>query len=411
MKIFKKLLNTLPLLLLLLTISLLLPTKSEAAQFNFKPYSLSQEETVNEDLYIVADEIVIDGVVDGDVIAIGDSIQINGTITGDTHFIARMVNINANIYGNTFVIANNTNIQGVITENTSVISTYLNYDADTQGNVLGIFAEGTLKGSVGKNLRAIAMTSSIDSVVRGDLLLLTDQNNIRKENITGEIYDVARLKEIAKAQGVDLDRESKPERTSLTIFTTKPTWQYKSSMMITNLFAMLLVGFIIIMLSPVKTYQIQEKITGSTNEFVKSLVTGFIISLLIPLPLFILYISIIGTPAAILITGLLIFVTIFGRIWVETAFGREILAMFNVKEYRPFKSFLIGRVLTVLISIIPIVRGFYNIILGFVALGAVVRMKREYYQIANKQAKEYNKLKTDKKKIIKKSTKKTEKKK
>lgn len=85
--------------------------------------------------------------------------------------------------------------------------------------------------------------------------------------------------------------------------------------------------------------------------------------------------------------------------------------MFNVKEYRPFKSFLIGRVLTVLISIIPIVRGFYNIILGFVALGAVVRMKREYYQIANKQAKEYNKLKTDKKKIIKKSTKKTEKKK
>lgn len=411
MKIFKKLLNTLPLLLLLLTISLLLPTKSEAAQFYFKPYSLSQEETVNEDIYIVADEVNIDGVVDGDVIAIADTIQINGTITGDTHFVGRVVNINANIYGNTFVIANNTNIQGVTTENTSVISAYLNYDADTQGNLLGIFAEGTLKGSVGKNLRAIAMTSSIDSVVRGDLLLLTDQNSIKKENITGEIYDSARLKEIAKAQGVDWEKEQDQEKFSFTIFNTKPTWLHRFSVMTLNFFAMLLVGFIIIMLSPVKTYQIQEKITGSTNEFVKSLVTGFIISLLIPLPLFILYISIIGTPAAILITGLLIFVTVFGRIWVETAFGREILAMFDVKEYRPFKSFLIGRVLTVLINIIPIVRGFYNIILAFVALGAVVRMKRECYQVANKEAKEYREQKTTKKKVVKKLTKKTEKKK
>jgi hypothetical protein len=129
------------------------------------------------------------------------------------------------------------------------------------------------------------------------------------------------------------------------------------------------------------------------------------ISLLLPLPLFILLISVIGTPAAVLLIGLISFIMIFGKIWVETALGREILGMFGVEEYRPFKSFLVGRVLTILVNIIPIVRGFYNMILAFVALGAVVRMKKGYYLLANKQAKELRE-KSKKKSSKKKSTKK-----
>jgi type III secretory pathway component EscV len=79
--------------------------------------------------------------------------------------------------------------------------------------------------------------------------------------------------------------------------------------------------------------------------------------------------------------------------------------MFGIEEYRPFKSLLVGRALTILVNIIPIVRGFYNMILAFVALGAVVRMKKGYYLLANKQAKELRE-KSKKKSSKKKSTKK-----
>ncbi len=402
MKIYKKILNTLPLLLLLFTISLILPSRSEAAQFYFKSYTLSQDETVNEDIYVVGEEVRIDGVVDGDVIAFGDTIQINGTITGDVYLMASKVDVNANIYGNTFIFANNTTIEGLITENTYIASTFLSYSADTQRDMFSLFLEGTIKGSVGDDLRTVGMRSNIDSVVRGDLVLITNQETINEDNITGEIYDGARLQDIARAQGVDLDEPLNVEMSSLNF---RPTWRTRMLTLFVNFLAMLLVGFIIIMLSPIKTYQIQERITGSTNEFFKSLVAGFLISLLIPLPLFILSISVIGTPAAILIIGLLAFIMIFGKIWVETAFGREILILFKVEEYRPFKSFLVGRLLTVLVNIIPIVRGFYNVILAFVALGAVVRMKRGYYLIANKEAKEFReKSKSTKKTISKKTT-------
>lgn len=407
MKIFKKVIGTFPIFLLLFGIFLLLPSKIEAAQFYFTSYTLNTEETVSEDLYIVGEEVILNGVVDGDVIAFGDIIQVNGTITGDVYLMGSKVDVNASIYGNTFIFSNNSTVEGLITQNTYIISTFLNYSADTQNDLFGIFLEGTLKGSVGDDLRIVGMRSNIESIVRGDLLLIADQHTTQENNVTGEIYDKDVLKSIARDQGVDLDTSFKFEVPSLSL---RDTWQARTTAIMINFLAMLLVGFIIIMLSPIKTYKIQERITGSTTEFLKSLVAGFLISIFIPLPLFILFISIVGTPAAILVTGLLMFIMIFGTIWVETAFGREILQLFGIEEYRPFKSLLLGRILSVLINIIPVVRGFYNFTLAFVALGAVVRMKRGYYILANEEAKKIRedskKKSTGKKGTTKKTTKK-----
>ena len=404
MKIFKKTLTFLPALLLLFTITLLLPSKSEAAQFHFSSYTLAPEETINEDIYIVGEEVRVNGVVNGDVIAFGDLIQVNGTITGDVYLMGSKVDVNASIYGNTFIFSNNATVEGLITENTYTISTFLNYSADTQKDLFGLFLEGTLKGSVGDDLRVVGMRSNIESIVRGDLVLIADQHTTQDTNVMGEIYDKDTIRAIASEQGVDLDKSFDFEMPDINIF---GTWQARLTTIMVNFLSMLLVGFIIIMLSPIKTYHIQQRITGSSSEFLKSLAAGFLVMIFIPLPLFILFISIIGTPAAILITGLLFFIMVFGTIWIETAFGKEILEFFGVKEYRPFKSFLIGRTLTVLVNIIPIVRGFYNMTLALVTLGAIARMKRGYYLIGNEQAREIREKSKKKSTKKKKTTKKT----
>lgn len=403
MKIFKKILLSLPLLLLLTTISLLSPTNVEAAKFEFKSYVLTSDQTIDEDLYVVADDIKVDGVVDGDVILVGDSVQLNGTITGDAYILGTTVNIDSNTYGNIFVFSNNTKIEGLVTDNTYIVSSFLDYQADTQRDMLAIFFDGTLKGSIGDDLRAIGIKPNIESIIRGDLVLIGEQENLTETTVTGEIYDSNRLNRIAESQGVDI--EETPS------FDIETTWESRTLSLTINFLSFLLVGFILISISPVKTYKIQEKITGSTNEFLKSLAVGFIVFMLLPIPLFILAISVVGTPAAMLIGGLLLFLMFFGKVWVETALGKEILVLLKIEGYRPFKSFLAGRVLTILVNIIPIVRGFYNMILSFVALGAIIRMKKGYYQLASRQAKEYReKNKGTKKKTTKKATKSSKKK-
>ena len=382
----KKILLTLPLLLLIPLIGLLLPSNIDAAQFHFESYTIPREEIIDEDIYAIGEEVRIDGVVNGDVIILGDVIQLNGTVTGDAYLIGSKIDVNANIYGTTFIFGNNTSVQGLLAENTYIFSTFINSSADVGRNLFAFFVESNIGGSVGGDLRGVGFRSTIDSFVSKDLLILTEQYTTDKEKVIGEIYDSVRIQDIASEQGVELDRA-----VNLGLPSFRPSWRLNILSAFSGFLSMLLIGFIIIMVAPVKSYAIKERISDSTNEFFASLAVGFVVLILIPFPLFVLLISIIGAPAAFMIAGVLTFILVFGRIWVEMAFGIEILHLFGIEEYRPFKSFLVGRVLSTIVNFIPIVRGLYNTILGLVALGAILRMKRGYYQIANKQAKEYRK--------------------
>jgi hypothetical protein len=390
MNIFKKLYKILPITILFLLLTTILPSTIHAAQFHFKSYTLTQDEKVDEDIYALGGSIKIDGVVNGDVIAFGDTVQVNGTVTGDVYIVGGKVNVDATIYGTTFVFANNTSVDGLLSENAYIATSILNYNADTQGDIMTFFLESSMKGSVGDDLRAIGFRSNIDSVVRGDAVLLGDQHTVNEMNISGDIFYNATIEAIAKEQGVDLSSDFDIDTPRI-----KRDWSFNLGMTLVNLLSMLLVGYLIIMMTPVKSVEIRKRITDSTPEFAKSLLFGFLITIVLPLPLLILTLSLVGIPLALLITGLLSFVFIFGKVWVELAFGKEILELFGVEEYRPFKSFLVGRVLSVLIGLIPVAGEIYNSIVALVALGAIVRMKKYYFAVAKEKT---NKTKMSKKK-------------
>lgn len=380
MNIFKNIYKILPITFLFLLLSVLLPSKIEAAQFHFKSYTLSQEQSIDDDIYAVGEDFKIDGVVNGDVVVLGNTIQLNGTVTGDVYLVAEKINIDATVYGNTFVFGNNTSIEGTLAESTYIMTSILNYNADTQKDLFGFFLESSMKGTIGDDLRIVGFRSNIESIVRGDAILLGDGHTVNDMNVTGDIFYNTTLKDIAKSQGVDID-----DGINVDMPTLKRNLKFNLSIILINFLSMLLVGFVLITLTPVKSIEIRKRITDSTTDLLSSLGIGFLAAVIIPLPLLILSFSVIGTPLALLITGLLSFLFIFGKVWVELAFGKEVLELFGVKEYRPFKSFLIGRVITVLITLIPVVGGFYSSIVGLLALGAIIRMKNDYFSMAKKQ--------------------------
>jgi len=380
MNIFKNIYKILPITFLFLLLSVLLPSKIEAAQFHFKSYTLSQEQSIDDDIYAVGEDFKIDGVVNGDVVVLGNTIQLNGTVTGDVYLVGEKINIDATVYGNTFIFGNNTSVEGTLAESTYIMTSILNYNADTQKDLFGFFLESSMKGTIGDDLRIVGFRSNIESIVRGDAILLGDGHTVNDMNVTGDIFYNTTLKDIAKSQGVDID-----DGINVDMPTLKRNLKFNLSIILINFLSMLLVGFVLITLTPVKSVEIRKRITNSTTDLLSSLGIGFLAAVIIPLPLLVLFFSVVGTPLAIFIIGLLSFLFIFGKVWVELAFGKEVLELFGVKEYRPFKSFLIGRVITVLITLIPVVGGFYSGILGLLALGAMIRMKNDYFSITKKQ--------------------------
>lgn len=386
MKIYKYFLSLLfvPLVFALFT------TKTNAAEFHFKSYTLKQDETVKDDVYAFGDSVKIDGVIDGDLVVLASNVQINGTVTGDVYLLGSTATVDANIYGNTIVLANNTSLKGILAQNVYMATTYANYDAQAGKDVFSVSAENNFKGSIGDDLRAYSMRSAIDSTVNGDLILLGEEYTVSEEKVSNNIYYNSTINTIAREQGVDLDNGIKID-TSVVEKSIKNNWSFISLKAIVSFVGFALVGLVLITLTPVKNVELQKKITGSIDEFLKSLVVGFGVFLLLPFPLFILMITIVGFPAAMLVAGILFFALYFGRVWVELSLGKEILELFGMRGYRPYRSFLVGRVLTVGMNFIPVVTIFYNTIISLVALGALIRMKKGYYTIAQRQAKEYSK--------------------
>jgi hypothetical protein len=372
----------------------LLTTPVNAAKFETGDYTLQQDVVIEEDLYINGKEVVISGIIDGDLLVIGESINIDGTITGDLVMFANSINVTGNVYGNTYSFAQTATFSGILGENLMSGSSSLNYNAQTGEDVYIWVGTGSILGSIGDDLRTAGGQLTVDSLIKGDALVAAGTKTINEEKVTGTIF-----------HSEDLEKALNFDRVKVDIDTTRNSFstalrEINFTSKFVGLISMFIVGAVLINIMPVKTLKIKDKITGSTSGFINSLLVGIAVFIFIPLPIILLLVSFVGAPLGILVIGMLLFVSLFGKLFVEISFGEEILELFNYNKKNYYLSLLTGRVTSVLINFVPILRGFYNFILTATALGAIVRMKIECFKAPK-----------DKKTSTKKTTKKTTKKK
>ena len=343
-------------------------TPTYAAKFETGDYKLEKDVIIEEDLYINGKDVVINGIVDGDLFVTGETVTVNGTVTGDLVVIASNLNVAGNVYGNTISLSQTATYSGILGENLFALASNANYSAQTGEDVYALLGTASVLGSIGDDLRILGGQVTIDSLIKGDALVSAGTYTVDEEKVTGNVYNSEMLDKALKLENVDVKVDTNVE-----------DFKFLKSLNLTTkligLVSMFLAGSLLINIMPVKTLNIKEKITGSTSEFIYSLLVGIAVFILIPLPLIILLISIVGTPLGILLFGLLMFVCIFGSLFVEIAFGEEILELFGKKNNNYYLSLLTGRMLSVLISFVPILRGFYSMIITATAMGAIVRMK------------------------------------
>lgn len=357
-------------------------TKTEAATFVSESYTLEKDDIVEDDLYATGEEIVINGIIDGDLFVSGISVKIDGTITGDLYVGAQAFELEGNVHGNVFSMAQYSTVPGIVGKSFFNISQMINYEGETGEDLLSISASASMEGSIGDDLRLLAGQSDITSLINGDAIVSSATSSIDEDKITGTYYDDADLN---KFFGVEETVIIEEEISNLHFNA------FNTSVSIFGFIGMYIVGSILITLMPAKSFQIKQNITRSTSDFFKSMLIGFGVFTLIPLPLFLLMISIVGFPLSTIVFGFLMFMVIFGKLWVEMAFGEEILELLGFEKRNYYLSLLTGRTLSLIISFVPVLRFFYGCILTFTAMGAVVRMKLTNIEKAKTQPKKATK--------------------
>lgn len=361
-------------------ILLFLITPTYAAKIETGDYTLNKEEIIEDDLYVSGNNITISGIVDGDLLAAGENILVDGTVTGDIYSAGNSIKITGNVSGNTFVIASNTTISAILRKNLYVVAAIADVKGSTEGDLMAAVGQINIEGAVLEDVRVIANQLKSTASVAGDFLVSSSNYSIDESSVAGEVINNGKHAVTPK-------------------FTLEDLSGIGSGLTIINFIGMYLAGLIIILLAPVKTLKLEKKITSSWSELLKSYAIGIASLIVGPTAVVILLLTGIGAPIALLMIAALVFLSVFGTLYVESAIGHKILQLTNQKDYGRFFSLLIGRCISLIISFIPILRGIYSISLISVAIGSAVRMK---YDSFPKQTQPKTETKTVKEKKTKK---------
>lgn len=172
------------LLVLLFSVMIFVPAAYAADFRSGDRVVIAADQVIDDDLYVTAEEIIIDGTIKGDVYAVGRNITINGTVDYDVNAAGQTVVINGKV-GSDARLAGQAVILG---ENSQVARSLLAaaFSLETQQNssigndLLFVAYQALLGGSVGKDVVAggngIELTGSVGRNMRVSVGDMTDSS-------------------------------------------------------------------------------------------------------------------------------------------------------------------------------------------------------------------------------------------
>ncbi|MFW6118566.1 MAG: hypothetical protein ACOC6R_03635 [Chloroflexota bacterium] len=343
--------------------------------------TVASGEVVDDDLYVAAETITIDGTVDGDLWAAGNTITVNGIVNGSVMAAGRIVNINGDISHAVRAVAETININGDVggdviagcgkanIASTARISGDLLFGADIasidgliEGNIKGNGREVIISNQVNGNveLKVESLTILSTGNIGGDLSYTSEQE--------ADIYPGA---QIAGATTHTLPEVKKDEAEG---FPFAPLTGGLSKLI--SLLMALVTGVVIIFLAPKKLTSITDAIGTRPGP---SAGWGAMILFLTPIAAVIVCLTIIGIPVGLITLALYGIALYLAQIPVGLFIGRWIIGHFRVVENKAIMvgALAVGLAILKLLSLIPYFGFFVGFVVVLFGLGAVVAAERK----------------------------------
>jgi hypothetical protein len=358
---FKHLLRGLAILPILGLLFVLGASPASAADLrNGDTVIIASGDEVNDDLYIVANRITINGTVNGDVLCVGDTINVNGKINGSVIALGSTVRIDGEVTHALRIAGANIDIGGNIGSDVVVAGDSIDLaEAAKVGRDL-VFAGRSINidNAVGRGITGYADTIDINNQVTGDVNIGVTQLTIASTaKIQGDLIYVSDNEAVIRAGAQiggttthNLPKERKS--TYMDFFTWGPgfgvwTWSRIIAFLMT-----LVAGSLIILIAPKRATAVAEAIK---RKPLSSLGWGAVILFATPIAVLITFITIIGIPVGLiglLVYGLAIYLA---QIAVGLFIGYWIIGRFSTANSRGvlIGSFALGFSILTLVKLIP----------------------------------------------------------
>jgi len=331
-------------------------------------------ETVNGDLYTAAGELLISGSVNGDLIAAGGDVILNGAVSYDTEVLGGQVQVNGKIGGDLRIAAGEIDLNGSVVGDLVVAGgqVRVHSGASVGGDVLLAGGEVLLEGDLGKSLKAaggdVTMNGRIGGPVRlrAGKVVIGERANLESE-LTYFAPDEAEIREGARIAGpIHFFVVSGMDQNWFQRGVHGLDFAFYSLGFMMTLVAGLLVCIFLRKLS-------QGLIAYALPNFGKELLRGFVLFLVIPAAIFLMFVTVVGAPFAF-VTGMMHLA--FGMIAIVfTGIAEGALLRKRIQKKEQYevtwKAALLGIPLAFLISLVPYAGFVVNAIFFLVIFGSL----------------------------------------
>lgn len=369
---------------LLLSFLFVAPSFAKVVSVESGDYKLAKETVIDDDLFVAAANVTIDGEVKGNLYVGSGSLNISGKVAGSVYAGSGVVSLDKAQIGQDLVVGAGTvqlkesKIGGsliagagtILVDDKSEIgggvtagAGFININGKVNRGLMVGAGSLKLDGSVNKEIQAGVgnLTIGENAKITGDLTYASD-NDAKidsKAQITGTVKKVlpetSKAKEkIANLSAINLGSIGTSINFGLTL------WSLLGSM---------LIGIILVFFFGKPIEEISKKVT---QEPLKLFGIGLLALALFPMIFVLLCITLIGIPLAFILLLLSIIVGFLSKFLLAVVFGAALLDLADKKEVKLFWRMALGLITYYVLISLPFLGWFVRIAVFLVGLGVVV---------------------------------------
>ena len=316
------------------------------------------EGTVTGDAYIAASKVVISGNVAGDVIAIGETIEITGTVGHDVRaagnsisFVDANVGDGISIAGNTLSVDRGSSIGG----GALFAGANVTISGSVARGITGGGADVRLDGTVGKSVKISAdqFTLAEQAIIEGDLSYDASDDAVLAGIVRGETT--------VSDNDLDVNVDASGFLKSLAVGYS--VWAFVSALIVAGVLS--LIG-----------KRMFGRVHGVFEDGRGKVVLYGLLALFVTLPLAVLVmVTVVGIPLALVVIGLWMIALYMAKFFFAQAIGSHLLARFSPdRKNSVFLAMVLGLILYYVLRMIPFIGFFVRLIATVVGLGIMLAL-------------------------------------
>lgn len=325
--------------------------------------TVSKNETIDSTLWASGRNVDIAGTINGDVFCGGMNVTISGTVHGDIICAAQTLNISGTVDGSVRAAAQTLNVNGSINRNFSVAGQTVTLEGQSKiGEDASIASQDAiLNGSVGRDLSIAAQTVTVSGNVGRNVKGQVENLTIASSAVVGGGINYTSKNEAQIVQGA---------KVSGTVARSEPAQKAKAPQHNNGFkffagLSMLVTALLLVLLFPRVFHRVTNR---GIESFGKSLLVGFVSSIIVPILIVIGMISIVALPLALL--ALVAWILIVGLSGAFAAYYTGRLVWRTQKH--ALLIMLTGAVVLLLIRIIPVVGFIITLLAVWLGIGMIL---------------------------------------